>query len=154
MLWIFLARLCKRRFMKEMSMTTAGMLTRLMWDRQVRLQRLQLKVSLQGLEVLVASRMWTYFFSLLNEVFRWSEGFTVMPTLYTCHLSWPSKLGWWQRSLWVIGFMSDCLFLDELPAKAVKLHLLLVFNSYLTHSWLSKPILSPLRQSEPGSNGN
>ena len=44
--------------------------------------------------------------------------------------------------------------LDGLPAKAVELHLLLVFNSYLTHSWLPKQILLPLGKGEPGSNGN
>ena len=50
--------------------------------------------SLQGLEVLVASRTWTCLFTLRNEVFRWSAVRAVLAPLFTpvVHLSWPSKL--------------------------------------------------------------
>ena len=51
--------------------------------------------SLQGLEVLMASWMWTYPFSLCNEIFWWSAVLTVLPPPFTpvVHLSWPCKLG-------------------------------------------------------------
>ena len=66
--------------------------------------------SLQGLEVLVVSWTWTCPFSLRNEVFRWSAMCAVLASPFTpvIHLSWPNKLGRWQRGPWVVDFMSDC----------------------------------------------
>ena len=99
-------------------------------------------------------RAWKYWWRCGCGLFPWACTMKflggVQCAQYWSHLLHPwfiyHGLASWDSDSEFLGSWVLChtvLVLHGLPAKAVELHLLLVFNSYLTHSWLPKQILSP-----------